>query len=52
MDTKDAIKFSIGSDKDPLDPDQVGSLLIDHFDGLHSFDDLPRDGKTVRDMWF
>ena len=29
MDTKDAIKFSIGSDKDPLDPDQVGSLLPD-----------------------
>lgn len=34
------------------DPDQVAPLLIDHFDGLHRFEDLPRDGKTVKDMWF
>jgi hypothetical protein len=30
----------------------VAGLEIDHFDGLHSFDDLPRDGRRVRDMWF
>jgi hypothetical protein len=34
------------------DPDQVGSLLIDHFDGFGNFEDLPRDGRCVRDMWF
>ncbi len=31
--------------------DQIASLLIDHFDGLDSFEDLPRDGKCVKDMW-
>jgi len=33
-------------------PEQVGDLLIDHFDGLDSFDDLPRDGRCVKDLWF
>jgi len=34
------------------DPDAVASIPIDHFDGLVTFDDLPRDGRCVRDMWF
>jgi len=34
------------------EPDAVAHLLIDHFDGLDKFDDLPRDGRCVRDMWF
>jgi len=34
------------------EPDAVADLPIDHFDGLESFDDLPRDGRCVRDMWF
>jgi hypothetical protein len=34
------------------EPEPVAHLLIDHFDGLHAFDDLPRDGRTVADMWF
>ncbi len=34
------------------DPDPIADLPIDHFDGLDTFDDLPRDGRTVRDMWF
>jgi hypothetical protein len=34
------------------DPQAVASLPIDHFDGLDSFDDLPRDGRCVRDHWF
>lgn len=34
------------------DPDAVAHIPIDHFDGLDSFTDLPRDGRTVRDMWF
>lgn len=34
------------------EPDEVAHLPIDHFDGLHTFADLPRDGRTVHDMWF
>jgi hypothetical protein len=34
------------------DPGIVGPIPIDHFDGLNSFDDLPRDGRCVSDMWF
>ncbi len=30
----------------------VADLPIDHFDGLVTFDDLPRDGRCVRDLWF
>jgi hypothetical protein len=30
----------------------VSHLPIDHFDGLDSFDDLPRDGRTVHEYWF
>lgn len=33
-------------------PDEVGDLVIDHFDGLISFNDLPSDGKCVKDLWF
>ena len=34
------------------EPEAVGEIVIDHFDGLKSFDDLPRDGRRVADMWF
>ena len=34
------------------DPAAIADLPIDHFDGLDAFDDLPRDGRCVRDMWF
>lgn len=34
------------------DPDVAADIPIDHFDGLDSFDDLPRDGRCVRDYWF
>ncbi|MEO8278384.1 MAG: GFA family protein [Ideonella sp.] len=34
------------------DPDAVAAIPIDHFEGLVSFEDLPRDGKCVRDYWF
>lgn len=33
-------------------PEVVADLPIDHFDGLDTFDDLPRDGRCVRDLWF
>ncbi|OJW70649.1 MAG: aldehyde-activating protein [Sphingomonadales bacterium 63-6] len=32
-------------------PELVGHLPIDHFDGLDTFDDLPSDGRCVRDLW-
>ena len=30
----------------------VAGIVMDHFDGLDTFDDLPRDGRCVADMWF
>ena len=30
----------------------VADLPIDHFDGRDTFEDLPRDGRCVRDLWF
>jgi hypothetical protein len=34
------------------EPDAIASIPIDHFDGLVKFEDLPRDGRCIRDMWF
>jgi hypothetical protein len=34
------------------EPDPVAGILIDPFDGLNTFEDLPRDGRCVRDLWF
>ena len=34
------------------EPDAVAHLPIDHFDGLDAFEDLPRDGRCVSDLWF
>jgi len=34
------------------EPDAVGDIPIDHFDGLDTFEDLPRDGRCVSDYWF
>jgi hypothetical protein len=34
------------------EPERVATIPIDHFDGLDSFDDLPRDGRCVADYWF
>ncbi|MEO7323210.1 MAG: GFA family protein [Dokdonella sp.] len=33
-------------------PDAVAAIPIDHFDGLDTFEDLPRDGRCVADYWF
>ena len=32
-------------------PEAVAHLPIDHFDGLETFEDLPSDGRVVRDLW-
>ncbi|HTU09379.1 MAG TPA: GFA family protein [Allosphingosinicella sp.] len=34
------------------EPALVRDLPIDRFDGLDTFDDLPADGRCVRDLWF
>lgn len=34
------------------DPALIFDLPIDHFDGHETFEDLPRDERKVRDMWF
>ena len=32
-------------------PEAVAKIPINHFDGLNTFDDLPRDGRCVADYW-
>lgn len=34
------------------EPEPVAKIPIDHFDGLTTFEDLPRDGRCVGDLWF
>ncbi len=34
------------------EPKLIQNLPIDHFEGLESFEDLPRDNRCVRDLWF
>jgi hypothetical protein len=34
------------------EPGPVANVPIDHFDGLDAFEDLPRDGRCVKDYWF
>jgi hypothetical protein len=34
------------------EPEAVANIPVDHFDGLNTFDDLPRDGRRVGDYWF
>lgn len=34
------------------EPEAVAHLPVDHFDGLDTFADLPRDGRCLADLWF
>ncbi len=34
------------------EPEAVGAIVIHHLDGLDTFEDVPRDTRCVRDMWF
>ena len=34
------------------EPEDVAGVPLQRFEGLLSFDDLPRDGRCVRDVWF
>jgi hypothetical protein len=34
------------------EPEAVAEIPVDHFEGLETFEDLPRDGRKVADYWF
>ncbi|NTJ43128.1 GFA family protein [Agrobacterium larrymoorei] len=34
------------------EPEDVANIPVLRFEGLHSFEDLPMDGRTVGDIWF
>jgi hypothetical protein len=34
------------------EPAAIAHLPIDHFDGLDKWQDLPRDGRCIKDLWF
>ncbi len=34
------------------DPSPISEIPIRHFEGRDSFRELPRDSRTVKDMWF
>lgn len=34
------------------EPERIAQVPIDHFEGLVAFEDLPRDGRCVKDLWF
>jgi hypothetical protein len=34
------------------DPGPIADVPMRHFDGLDKWEDRPRDGRCVRDMWF
>ncbi len=34
------------------EPEPIADVPIDHFDGLDSFDDQPRDGRCVGHYWY
>ncbi len=34
------------------EPEKIANLPIDHFDGFDTFEDLPRDHRCVKDLWF
>jgi hypothetical protein len=34
------------------EPESISSIPVTRFDGLETFDDLPMDGRCVKDLWF
>lgn len=34
------------------DPKLIEDIKLEHFDGLDTFEDLPLDGKCIKDIWF
>lgn len=33
------------------EPETVGNIVLDIFDGLNTFEDLPRDGRCISHVW-
>ena len=52
MQTDDAGRRRMAVNMRLTEPEPIAHLPIDHFDGLDKFDDLPRDGRCIRDLWF
>jgi hypothetical protein len=52
LDPADSGKRAMAVNLRMTDPEKVFHLQIDHFDGLDSFEDLPRDARCIRDYWF
>lgn len=50
--TDDAGRRRIAVNLRLAEPEVVAHVPIDHFDGLSTFEDLPRDGRCVADYWF
>ena len=45
-------RLRVGFNLRLAEPEAVAHLPIDHFDGLDTWDDLPQDGRCIRDLWF
>lgn len=45
-------RLRVGVNLRLTEPGPIADLPIDHFDGLVAWEDLPHDGKCVRDLWF
>jgi hypothetical protein len=45
-------RFRIAVNLRLAEPEAVAAVPLQRFEGLHAFADLPRDGRTVGDMWF
>ena len=44
--TRIAVNLRLG------DADAVAAIPLQRFDGLDSFEDLPKDGRCIADVWF
>ena len=52
LETNQEVRRRIAVNLRLAEPELVATVPIDHFDGLDKFEDLPRDGRCVRDYWF
>lgn len=50
--TNDEGKRRIAVNLRLTEPEAVARVPVDHFDGLDTWEDLPRDGRCVADYWF
>lgn len=50
--TDDAGRRRVAVNLRLAEPVPISEVPIRHFDGLDAWDDLPQDGRCVRDLWF